>query len=501
MLLLALLPLAVADPPAADPPPTPPVDLSGVYAIWGLNQHGFLLGKDHPLDDADYVVQMLRINAKATREHFGVNARLDAAQGWWGVDNEPDVSELVSVDDAGAVSNTTTYNPYALFRDKDTNYTVHFDLAYVWVEAPWVPFSVKVQAGRQYFGVGHKLVLDQDADGVQLIAQPTEAFGVDLMWAKVSEGQGSYKSPKGLLMSDDDAWADADLFGGRARLGLGEGFAGELYGLHYRDRSGADAATWNPEGLGHFNARFSPNVSVATALGLSADGRLELAEGLRYAVEGAWLFGTDAVDNDDHLGGLLDINNGQLSGWTAYVALDQHFALGVPMRVGATFGAGSGDDDVTSGPGNINKIMTMGFFPFTNVWEDSVMPDIEGISPQGLGSPVSRGYREFSNTIAVQGRAGVTPHEKLDLQVSYTWLRATAPIRGFDATGTPTGQGSTELGQEIDANLKIKVWKGFSYAALFGVFLPGDAAGKLINGSTDTLEPAWEVKQVVSAAF
>ncbi|MCO4770756.1 MAG: hypothetical protein KDA24_12060, partial [Deltaproteobacteria bacterium] len=36
------------------------VDLSGKYALWVLNQHGFFLGQDVPLDDADYVVQMLR---------------------------------------------------------------------------------------------------------------------------------------------------------------------------------------------------------------------------------------------------------------------------------------------------------------------------------------------------------------------------------------------------------------------------------------------------------
>ena len=86
--------------------------------------------------------------------------------------------------------------------------------------------------------------------------------------------------------------------------------------------------------------------------------------------------------------------------------------------MGATFGMGSGDDDVTGGQGNLNKIQTMGSFPLTNVWEDSVMPDVGGISPQGLGSPVSRGYREFENTTAVQGRVRLKPARPLELTAS-----------------------------------------------------------------------------------
>ncbi|MCB9743917.1 MAG: alginate export family protein [Alphaproteobacteria bacterium] len=505
MLATLLLSSALAGPPPAPPAQEeaspPPVDISGVYAIWGLNQHGFLLGRDHPLDDADYVVQMLRVNAQMDRDHYGVVTRMDAAQGWWGADNQPDLGETASLDEDGAPSAGTAYNPYAMFMNKDTNYTVHFDLAYAWVEVPALPFPVRVQAGRQYYSVGHKLILDQDADGVQIIAQPTEAFGLDLMWAKLSEGQGSVQAPKGLLMSDDAPYADADLFGGRLRLAPSETFKAEVYGLHYRDNSGAGDAAYMPGGLGHLNARFAPEISVLTALGFSADSELPVAAGLSIAAEGSYLFGVDEIDNTDHAGGLIDVNDGTLRGWTGYLRLDQHLALGVPARLGATFGIGSGDEDVTSGAGNVTAVSTMGFFPLTNVWEDSVMPDVEGISPQGLGSPVSRGYREFRNTIAAQGRVGVTPVERLDLEASYTWLRATTPIQGFDAAGVPAGPSSNDIGQEVDVNLGLKVWKGFSYKALFGVFLPGDAAGLLINGGTDSLEPAWEVKQVVTATF
>jgi hypothetical protein len=499
MLLLTSLLLSNAnaqDAAAAEAPP--PFEVHGVYAIWALNQHNFLLGKDHPLNDADYVVQMLRVAPTFTKEHYGVVARMDLAQGWWGTDNDPNVGTTSSIDEDGVVTTDTVYNPYAMFRNKDTNYGVHVDHAYAWVDVPRVP--VKVQAGRMWYGAGHKLVLDQDADGVQIVVDPEAPIAVSAYWAKMSEGLNSTKNPKGLLMNDEDEWNDADLFGGSFTYASAPAKV-ELFGMYYWDRSGTGSEAYLPNGYGYLNSRYRPHITTATAIGLTIDGKLEVADGLNYAVEGDYLFGTDDVNNGDHGGGNVDINNGQLSGWNAYVKADQHFTAGIPMSVGVTFGMGSGDDDVTGGKGNINKIQTMGFFPLTNVWEDSVMPDVGGISPQGLGSPVSRGYRELENTTAVQGKLGLTPHEKVTFDASYTYLRATQAIHGFDELGVPTGQSSQDLGMEIDANLGINVYKGFGYKCLFGVFMPGDAAGYLINGTNANLDPAWEVKQVVTAKF
>ena len=498
-----LIPLATApaladDSPAEAEKKPSPFAVSGVYTIWGLSQHNFLLGADNPLDDAAYVVQMLRVNASFNKEHYGVVTRLDAAQGWWGTDNSPDTDITPTTDEDGAVTGTTTNNPYKLFGSKDTNYSIHVDHAYAWVEIPKA--KLKLLAGRQPFTAGHKLVLDEDLDGVDLRVTPTDKLTVDLMWSKISEGQGSIISPTGALMSDEDAMADADLFGGTVSAKTGPMKLG-LFGYYYMDRSGDGTKTLWPNGLGYTMSRFRPNISTAMAFGLTADGSLDLADGLDLAIEGDFLSGTDDVKNADHAGGLLDINDGTLSGWNAYLAADQHFAVGVPMRVGLTFGMGSGDDDVTSGHGNLNKLSTQGFFAFTNVWEDSVMPDIEGISPQGLGSPVSRGYREFENTTAVQARVGIKPHEKLDLELSYSYLMATRPVHGWDATGTPTAASSSDLGMELDANAGLVIWKGFSYKVEFGYFIPGDAAALLIGGSTTSMDAPWEIKQVVAAKF
>lgn len=511
MLQLSVLPLLAATTvhaaPEAARPPAPAADrptefsIRGVYAIWGLHQRNFMLGADHPLNDAAYVVQMLRLSPSFDRETYGVVARLDAAQGWWGADNDPNVESVESVDPVdGTVTSTPTYNPYALFRDKDTNYDVHFDHAYVWFMLPGLPVDVRVQAGRMYMGVGQKLVLDQDLDGVTVAVAPGETVSVELMGAKVSEGVGSVKAPTGALMSDDEAYADANLVGGRVRLDT-DAVKGELFGLYYQDGSGDGTATFFPQGYGYFASRFRPNVRTATAVGVSAEGTAELGAGFEWTAEADYLMGTDDVKNADHAAGLLDRNNGTLRGWNALLTVDQAFDAGIPLGVGATFGMGSGDDDVTGGPGNLNKIQTMGFFPLTNVWEDSVMPDVGGISPQGLGSPVSRGYRELENTTALQGRVMLQPAKVVELTASYTWLQATQPVPGFDLTGAPTGDTARDLGSEVDANAKVRIHKGLTYAALFGYFMPGTASSRLITGTAANLDAAWELKQVLMAKF
>ena len=123
-LLLISPALWAAEPAAAPAPATKAIELSGAYTAWALNQRNFFLGDPaQPYDDGDYVVQNLRVLVKFNQEHFGVVTRFDAAQGWWGVDNSPDVEQTTTVAEDGTVTTASTYNPYKLFRDKDTNYT------------------------------------------------------------------------------------------------------------------------------------------------------------------------------------------------------------------------------------------------------------------------------------------------------------------------------------------------------------------------------------------
>ena len=494
-------------PPAPAPPPPPTADttyqLNGVYTVWGLTQRNFMLGADHPLDDAAYTVQMLRLNGQARRGSFGAQARVDLAQGWWGADNDPNISSQVAQDDEGAPITGTAYNANAMFTNKGTMYAVHVDRAYGWMDLP-TSFPVQVRLGRQYYGVGHKIVLDFDLDGIQVQAAPTEGLDLQAWWAKVGEGRGARTIPRGTIMGDDGAMADADLFG---IVGDYEtsGHTIGVYALYYMDRS--EQSDWSliPNDLGYFRARHTPNVSSALAVGATADGKVDLGEGLAYAAEVAVLTGRDEVDNDGHAGGLLDVNDGSLFGYNFYATVDQSLDIGVPLKVGALFGMGSGDADKTGGAGNLQRLMTMGFFPLTYVWDDSVMPDISGITPQGLGSPVSRGYRELENTTAAQFRTSVVPTKGLTAAASYTYLTATTPVQGFDDTGTPTGQGRSDLGHEVDAKLawkiKTKQGPGPTLAALAGVFLPGQAAGNLILGRPTNLSAAWELKTTATIKF
>lgn len=502
---------ALNPPPKAEEPGprktvfTPPpggfsIGIDGRYSVWILNQHGFLLGLDQPLDDADYVVQALRVNFKAGTRWFGVQARFDAAEGWWGVDNSPDVTQVAGTAADGAVTSTPTYNPYKLFGDKDTNYLIHFDHAYGWV-APPLPFELRFAIGRQPFRAGHGLVLEGDYEGLRLRIRPVEPFGMEGIFAVLSEGLGSYKTPAGTLMSDAGDWGDALLAGGALDWKLGPLALG-FFGLHYWDRSGSDAATFFPQGIGYLGARFQPNVSRATAFGLTLDGTVDVLGGLDLAFEGDFLFGDDRVRNGDHAGGLLDRNDGLLLGWNVWGKVAPTLVVGpVQLHPALAVGAGSGDADPTGGRGNLNRIQTMGFFPLTHVWEDSVMPDVAGISPQGLGSPVSRGYRELENTFALQGRFGVTPAAPVTLATSYTWLRAVAPIHGWDATGAPTAVTSQDIGHEVDVDLVVRLLPRVTCTALFGAFVPGEGAALLITGDAANRQTAWEVKQVVDIAF
>jgi hypothetical protein len=457
---------------------------SGQYSAANLYQRNFLLGADHALDDAHYSVQLLRVRLEATRGRFGVVARADAAQGFWGVDDTPNADD-------------DTYNPSGLFPSKDANHELHVDLAYVWADlGPW-----RAQIGRMPFLVGHQLVLDEELEGVQVAWKGAGRLSVEALWAKVSEGEGSATDPlPGLQFSSDAAprAGDADVGGIRARLDR-EAVKGEIFALLWHDETRrTDQWTHLPQGLGYKRSRFAPNVSDLVAVGVAASGT---HGGLTWKAEADWLRGRDLVRNEGFQDGLLDVNDGVLTGGNAYADVQQAFELGVPLLAGVTLGMGSGDEDPRSGHGNVNRMSTMGFFPLLNVWEDSVMPDIEGISPQGLGSPVSRGYRELENTMVAAARVGADPVERLHVEVVGAGLLATEPVHAFDWEDVPVDRTARRLGAEIDANATLTVLEGLQVRELAGVFLPGRAAAYVINGNAATLDPAWELRTEVLAKF
>ncbi|HFE63335.1 MAG TPA: hypothetical protein ENK14_02825, partial [Caldithrix sp.] len=197
---------------------------------------------------------------------------------------------------------------------------------------------------------------------------------------------------------------------------------------------------------------------------------------------------------------MLDKNDGDLSGYNLY--LKANYAAADKLDVGAVFGMGSGDDDLTGGKGNVNKLRTSGFFYITEVWEDSIMPDEEGITPQGLGAPNVRGYRELENTTIFQVNGTLKPCKKLSAFLSYSYIKATQPIYEWkDMAPNMNGNSATDLGQEIDFRINYKMFKEFALILRGGYFMPGDAAGYLIVGNNKDLDPAWEAKAIVLYKF
>ncbi len=477
-------------------------EASGLYQVWNLQQNNFLLGwkpdgeNAHPLDDAAYTVQMLRVKGAVSKDHFGASARLDLAQGWWGVDNDPADGYTLTANGDGTYTLTRAYNDDAMFEDKETNYAVHVDNAYGWAEFGPVEF----RAGRQNYAYGNKLVLDEDLDSFQVIYKPMKGVAVEAFGAKLSEGIYSYTLPTGSLMGDNVDYSDANVYGLRGKYNS-EAVNAELFGLYYVDTI-SESWAYLPNGLGYSRSRFTPQVTELTAIGLAGDGKLPTKT--KWRAEFDFLTGKDHVENADHAAGMIDINDGTLSGWNAYADITQPIPMGkAAMDVGAMFGMGSGDDDVTAGAGNVNKLSTQGFFFMTNVWEDSIMPDIAGITPQGLGSPASRGYRELENTTAIQGHLGVDPIPQFRLESSFTYLKATQAITGWDATGVPQlDQSSTDIGWELDANAIVKLRKGgVVLAERFGYFSPGEGASLLMTGTKDNVEAAWELRSEAQINF
>lgn len=466
--------------------------VNGVYTSWAQSQHAFTFDPD--VYDDNYVVQMLRFNVQGiANENLKFVTRLDIAQGWWGVDNS-----------LRSVQRTQTGGGSALFDYKDTNFLVHIDQAYLHFNVPNMPVTARV--GRMWYGLGNKIMIDNNYDGIQLDFNDVLGENISVGWAKVSEGGDNVSDiQKGGVDN-----RDADLFTLNFSNNVNN-FSYNAYGFFYNDASMKDNNAYVPDHLQFFKTRFSPQISQLTAIGLSGtykQGKLTIDGEVDY------LMGKDDIDNAEHgldtkKPDLWDKNDGDLSGYNVY--LKGNYAATDKVAVGGVLGMGSGDDDLTEGKGNVNKLRTSGFFYITEIWEDSIMPDEEGITPQGLGAPNVRGYRELENTTALQVNTTLKPFPKFSAFFSYTYLMATQPIKEWMAVDT-NGDGfndsvqfgdedATDIGMEVDFNFGYKLYEELGVNLRGGYFMPGDAALYLINGHTNSDDAAWEVKGMITYKF
>lgn len=475
--------------------------INGVYTAWFQKQQNFFFGRLDPDYDDNYVVQMLRLNFNfAVSEHLKAVTRLDVAQGWWGVDND---------DFRGDFDGDDNSNLSSRFSNKDTNYGIHVDLAYVDFTVPETSFPINIRLGRMYYGLGNKIVLDADLDGVQVDFK-TKSGTLGLGWAKVSEGLDAITDNEtvdalGNVLADGE---DADLAFARFNRTTQSGnISYGLFGMYYNDRGDDDGTTFLPNGLDYARTRFAPNICKLGAFGVTLDyNNKDL--GLTVKGEFDYLTGKDDVANTNSgPNQSMDVNDGDINGYNFYVKANKD--LSPKVNLGLTFGLGSGDDDPTSGNGNVNKLKTMGFFYITELWEDSIMPDEEGITPQGLGAPNTRGYRELENTTIIQGNILVKPVPKLKLFGSYSLIRATEDIPGWGDTDTDgvisttefTGESSKSIGSEIDFKIDYNIYKQLVWTLRGGYLITGDAAQLLINGNTQSDKNPWELKMTVTYRF
>ncbi|MGQ9494796.1 MAG: alginate export family protein [Thermoanaerobaculaceae bacterium] len=481
--------LAWAQSPAAGEEKSPKLSLklSGFYEFNGYTQNNFFFGARPSglvTDHDDYAVQLLRLQ---TELGYGQNVkavlRVDYAQGIWGIDDQyrdnfrPGFSNL--------------------YNNKDTNFTVHVDWAYVEFNATKLGNTV-IRVGRMKNALGNLLVLDQDGDGVQ-VSRDFGGWNTTFSWTKMYEGADALTDNAVAAVNGKDA----DLFYLNLKKTL-RGWDVQPYLAYYTDRGWRDNTTYIPNELEYFNSRFRPNVTTAHVAGFAFSGK---AGKLSLKGEVDYLWGKDKVRNrNSGPNQLLDVNNGDLEGYNLY--LDAKLPVG-PTTLGAVFGLGSGDDDLMSGKGNINKIRTNGFFYVTEIWEDSIMPDEEGITPQGLGSPASRGYRELENTTLVQLNATFPLAQDLQLFVSGTLIRATEALHPWsDLNGNNAidpgefgSASSRDLGKEVDFKLDWKLMDNLVWTLRGGYFWPGDAALYLINGNDRYKEDAWELRTQLNFSF
>jgi len=180
------------------------------------------------------------------------------------------------------------------------------------------------------------------------------------------------------------------------------------------------------------------------------------------------------------------------------------------QRGGSRRPSGSGDGDVMSGKGNLTKLKTMGFFYLTDVWEQSIMPDEEGITPQGLGAPNIRGYRELENTTILQANTTLKPTLKFRLHGEYSIIRATQPIHGWDRTTTNgvitaanmSALSSQNIGKELAGLVGYAPYNRLDLVLRGGYLWAGDGARLLINGNTTgTAANPWQLKAMVEFRF
>jgi hypothetical protein len=472
--------------------------LSGSYEVDAYSQKSFFLGARADTTgkgefDAFWTQRLTLRPRLILADDLNITLKMDLAHGVWGLPGaSPDSSANLTLKRKDFLD-LRVDQAYLSYRHRGT--------------------ATRWYLGRQQFALGNLLVLDEDAPGLQVWRDfgPTRALGFG--FAKESESGtiadhawvDSLSARKGIVDG-----RDADLFLGEVRLGRDDaGFLLNPFVAYYVDRSNADSTTILPDGH-ELQARFRPNISQATVIGIAAS---RAGKSLRIDAELDILSGADRVPGDTTRPdsgprAVHDVNNGNLKGKNIYGRLAW---TGSRLELAGTYASGSGDPHPFRAEGNINALHTQGRWFLTEVWGNGLSLEDIGIAPQGLANPDVRGYRGLENTTAIQALVACKVRASLKVGGSWTMLRATQPLRPWrdtpvlggqfgegdgvitpaeydhDPYGDPLrdypGSQSTDLGVEIDGRIDWTLPDHVTVTLRGGRFAPGPAAGYLINGT------------------
>ncbi len=442
-------------------------------------------------DEEAYWTQRLNLKPRfIVSDDMNLNISVDLAHGVWGL------NDVGGGGDAGYLGRYYGSGGF-------------FDLRLDWAYLAYRSNATGTRwyIGRQQFALGNRIVLDMDAPGIQVYRD----FG---LWNS-SLGFGFAKQSGMTQWMPEDPEMPAGGQGTAANLLYAEwlgrsgggGFLFNPFFVRYTDEGEEGEPTFLPHGQGYSDARFRPSISEATVFGFQT----LLNRGVLHAnLEFNLLSGKDHISRGNSgADELLDLNNGDLSGMNAFVDLSLQYPR---LELGGTIGLGSGDPDPFRTEGNFNSLRTQGHFSVTEVWADGLAMDERGLAPGGLGNPFTRGYRGLENTRIMQGRVGFLIRPGMRLSASYSIIRATEELKPWhDADGdgviTPDEYGrdadrragvSTDLGNEINARLDWVLERNLTLSIRYGLFMPGEAAGFLINGTSKYLENAYELRAGVS---
>lgn len=453
--------------------------IAGLYETDSYLQKNFFLGARGGVNGQGerdgFWTQRLSLRPRfILSDHLNINLSFDLAQGVWGANHLE-----------GEAGETGRRHDF---------YDLRIDRAYLAWRHPGS--RTRWYLGRQEYAFGNLLALDADLPGLQVHRDFGRRLRVGLGFAKESEaGLADLKTVVPGVVQPDSVIADerdADLWFADARLGAPDGrLRFSPFFLYYLDRNNGDGSTALPDGYLP-GARFQPQITRATVLGVALAAKTGR---LQADLEFDYLKGVDRVRNaDSGLDERHDVNNGDLQGMNLFGRLA---LTGGRLDLSGTVVLASGDPDPFQFEGNINSLRNDGRWFLTEVWENGLALDRQGLAPQGLGNPFVRAYRGVENTTAVQGALAFRLRSNLKVGGSFTLLRATEALRpwtdldqdgrisreewGKEADGK-SGE-STELGSEIDGLLEWLPDPRVTLSLRGGIFSPGPAAGYLINGT------------------